>query len=269
MRNPFLPQTAKIIDIYPDAPGTKIFIIKPREKMNFHAGQFLEVSLPKIGEAPFAFCSSQYQNQKFKITVQQKGVLTESLFKLKKGSALGIRGPFGRGFPMQKLLHKNILLVAGGIGLAPLRSVIASIIDRRASYKKIQVFYGTRCSELRIFEKEFPDWEKNNIEIKVTLDQCDLKWHGDIGVITTLFEKYPIPKNAITFVVGPPTMYKFVLEKLKKLKFKDENIYLSLERRMHCGIGLCQHCSLTNGKYVCKDGPVFAWSEIKNLPNVI
>lgn len=269
MINPFLPQRAKIINIYQDAPGTKVFTIKPRKEINFQAGQFLEISLPEIGEAPFAFCSSQYQNKKFKIAVQEKGGLTASLFKLKEGDEVAVRGPFGQGFELEKFSRKNILLIAGGIGLAPLRSVIASIIDQRKNYKKVQLFYGTRCAELRIFEKEFCDWEKNNIEIRVTLDQCDLKWHGDIGAITNLFDKYSIPKNAIAFAVGPPMMYKFVLEKLKKLKFKDENIYLSLERRMHCGIGLCQHCSLTNGKYVCKDGPVFSWAELKDLPNAI
>lgn len=269
MHNPFLPQKAKIINIYNDAPGVKVFTLEPEKEIFFTAGQFLELSLPKVGEAPFAFCSSQYNSKSFQITVQEKGVLTYSLFRLKKRARVGVRGPFGRGFPLEKVRSQNLLIVAGGIGLAPLRSVIKSIIERRRVYKKVMLFYGTRCEEYRIFEREFPYWQKEGIQVKVTLDQCEPHWQGDIGVITTLFEKYKVPPKAVAFVVGPPVMYKFVLEKLKKSRFKEEDIYLSLERRMHCGIGTCQHCALVNGKYVCKEGPVFSWQEIKDLPNVI
>lgn len=269
MHNPFLPQKAKIINIYEDAPGVKVFTLEPSEKIGFQAGQFLEVSLPQVGEAPFAFCSSQYNPKKIQIAVQKKGVLTHSLFQLKKGDWIGVRGPYGQGFPLKECIRKNLLIVAGGIGLAPLRSVVKSIIDRRKTYKKVLVFYGTRCEEYRIFEKEFPFWRKKGIDVKVTLDQCQPEWKGDIGVITTLFNKYKVPKRSIAFVVGPPAMYKFVLERLKKLKFKDQEIFLSLERRMHCGIGICQHCALVGGKYVCKEGPVFSWKELKDLPDVI
>lgn len=269
MFNPFLPQKAKIIDVYLDAPQVKVFTLKPEKKTIFEAGQFLELSIPKVGEAPFAFCSSQYNGKQFQIAVQEKGIVTSALFHKHQGDYVGVRGPYGHGFPLKKLVHKNLLIVAGGIGLAPLRSVILSILHRRASYKKVQLFYGTKCEEYRIFEKEFPSWQKQEIDVKVTLDQCQLQWKGDIGVITTLFDKYKTVKHTLVFVVGPPVMYKFVLERLKRLKFKDDEIYLSLERRMHCGIGICQHCALPNGKYVCKEGPVFAWSEIKDLPDVI
>lgn len=269
MHNPFLPQKAKITNVYKEAPNIKVFTLAPEKEITFQAGQFLEISLPGVGEAPLAPCSSQYKTRKLQIAVQEKGVLTQSLFRLKEGSCVGIRGPYGRGFPLEKATIHNLLIVAGGIGLAPLRSVICSILDRRSSYKKVTIFYGTRCEEFRIFEKEFPAWQKRGIEIKITLDQCLPEWKGDIGVITTLFDKYKIPRNSIAFVVGPPIMYKFVLERLKKSRFKDDNIYLSLERRMHCGIGTCQHCALENGKYVCKEGPVFSWQEIKDLPNVI
>ncbi len=269
MRNDLLPQKARIIAVRREAPNVKVFTLKPERRLIFGAGQFVTLAIPEIGEAPFAPCSSQYQHHEFQIAVQEKGILTQFLFGLKKGRELGVRGPFGRGFPLERATQKNLLIVAGGIGIAPLRSVILSIIERRAAYQKVQIFYGTRCEEYRVFENEFSRWQQKHITIAVTLDQCLPQWHGDLGVITTLFDKYPLPKHAIAFIVGPPVMYKFVLGKLAKYKFKDEEIYLSLERRMHCGIGTCQHCALTNGKYVCQDGPVFSWAEIKNLPDAI
>jgi len=269
MKNDLIPQKAKILNVYRDAPNVKVFTIKSEKAIHFTTGQFTEVSLPGVGEAPFAFCSSQYDSKQFQITVQEKGILTDSLFKLKKGDLIGVRGPYGQGFPLEKVSQKNLLIVAGGIGLAPLRSVIKSIISKRRAYRQVQLFYGTRCEEYRIFEKEFPVWRKNKIDVRVTLDQCQPRWRGNVGVITTLFDRHKTLKQALAFVVGPPVMYKFVLGRLKKLKFKDKDIYLSLERRIHCGVGVCQHCVLVNGKYVCQDGPVFSWEEIKNLPDVI
>lgn len=269
MLNPFITQKAKITNLNQDSPQVKIFTLKPEKKISFDAGQFIEISLPKIGEAPFAFCSSQYNPETFQVAIQKKGILTNSLFNLKKNEFVHLRGPYGHGFPLEKFKNHDLLLISGGIGLAPIRSVIRSIIDRRKDYKKVTIFYGTKCEESRIFENEFPIWEKQNIHIKVTLNQCQPKWQGDQGVITTLFEKAGKITPGVAIAVGPPIMYQSVIAKLKELKFKDENIYLSLERRMHCGIGICQHCALANGKYVCKDGPVFSWAEIKNLPNVI
>lgn len=269
MRNDLLPQKAKIVAVRREAPNVKVFTLKPERRFVFQAGQFINLAVPGVGEAPFAFCSSQYNHYQFQIAVQEKGVLTNFLFGLKKGAQVGVRGPFGRGFPLERASQKNLLIVAGGVGIAPLRSVVTSIIERREVYRKVQFFYGTRCEEYRIFESEFPRWRQKKIDLEVTLDQCQPQWHGDLGVITTLFDKYPVLEKAIAFIVGPPIMNKFVLGKLQKHKFKDEEIYLSLERRMHCGIGICQHCALTNGQYVCKDGPVFSWAEIKNLPNVI
>lgn len=269
MRNDFLPYKAKIIHIYRDAPNVKIFTFKPTKEFTFQAGQFIELAVPQIGEAPFALCSSQYETEKFQVTIQEKGAVTRGISQLNKGASVGIRGPFGQGFPLDSGINRNILIVAGGIGLAPLRSVIKSILDKREAYQDIQILYGTRCEEYRIFEREFPYWRKKKIELQVTLDQCKPQWKGNIGVITTLFDQYKIVSKAMAFVVGPPVMFKFVLEKLKKLKFKDHDIYFSLERRMHCGVGTCQHCVLPNGKYVCKDGPVFSWEELKGVPNVI
>jgi len=183
MLNPLLPQRAKITDVRLEAPQVKVLTLKPRKEMIFEAGQFLELSLPGVGEAPFAFCSSQYNSNEFQIAVQEKGVVTSALFHKNQDSYVGVRGPYGRGFPLEKLIHKNLVIIAGGIGLAPLRSVILSILHHRSIYKKVQLLYGTKCEEHRIFEKEFPSWQKQGIDVKVTLDQCQPQWKGNIELL--------------------------------------------------------------------------------------
>jgi NAD(P)H-flavin reductase len=278
MRNPYLPKTAIIKKIQPQTSEVKLFTFKFRNKkdqMEFLPGQFVEIGLPGFGEAPFALCSSMQilrgstrqtkRRSDFQICVRKVGQLTEKLHDLRVGDSVTVRGPYGNGWPVTKI--QNLLLIAGGTGLIPLRPLIL----QAASYKPgvISLFYGAKSYNELLFKNEYKIWQKN-IDLYITLDNPHPKWEGDVGLITNLIEKQSsvISHQSSVFLCGPPVMYKFVLEKLKKLKIPDENIYLSLERRMHCGIGVCQHCAI-GSKYVCKDGPVFNWAEIKDIPEII
>ncbi|MEK9129901.1 MAG: FAD/NAD(P)-binding protein [Patescibacteria group bacterium] len=268
MINSYQLKTAIIKNIKSQTKEIKLFTLqfkKEEDQKNFFftPGQFIEAGIFGFGEAPFAICSSNLNENFFQICVRKIGQLTTRLHNCKIGDEIQIRGPYGNGFPEIKNLE-NLLLIGGGIGLIPLRSIIQTIGNTRQN--KIICFYGAKnCNDL-LFKNEHKQW-KNFLDLHITLDKPDSKWNGNVGLITTLFDKIDLQTMTThqlkAFLCGPPIMYKFVIEKLKELKIPDENIFLSLERRMHCGIGICQHCAI-DSKYVCKDGPVFNYKEIKN-----
>lgn len=343
MYNPYKTALVKIKDIKDEASEIKLFTLvfedkKEQKKFNPLPGQIVEIGFPGFGEGPFAPCSCGLQKIFFQICVRSVGQLTKKLHKLKIGDKLTMRGPYGLGtFPEN---DRNLLLIAGGLGLAPLRPLIqkytklpqsssdggarhetehpperlkfrqndsaelafsragktapeillrnitshsAKTADRQPSslgklppggasfkgegVKRIQLFYGVRSQKDMIFKDEYDEWKKY-IDLHITLDQQEKGWKGHIGLITTLLQDVKIVDNPIAILCGPPAMFKFILQELKKIGVKDEDIYMSLERRMHCGVGVCQHCAI-GSKYVCKDGPVFRWSEIKNIEGVI
>ena len=273
MLNLYQPQTVIIKNIKTQTKGVKLFTLQFKKKKDqknffFNPGQFIEVGVFGFGEAPFAVCSSNLNNVDFQICIRKVGQLTEKLHSLKNGDEIQIRGPYGNGFP--KIENSaNLLLICGGIGLIPLRSIIQTIQDQKQKENKGKVilFYGAKNYDELLFKDEYKQWEKF-LDLHITLDKPDPKWKGNIGLITTLFDK-PELKTILqttnyslqTFLCGPPIMYKFVIQKLKELKIPDENIFLLLERRMHCGVGICQHCAI-DSKYVCKDGPVFNYAEV-------
>jgi len=192
------------------------------------------------------------------------------LHNLEKGTIVGIRGPFGNGFPVESLEDKDILLIAGGIGLFPLRSLIQYITDRRELFNKVTLLFGARSPLERLFLDELDTWKNNpDIEYLETVDRGDKNWKGNVGVITTLIPKVDIdPRKTMAVVVGPPIMYRFVIGELKKRDIPDENIVMSLERRMKCGVGKCGHCQI-NGVYVCQEGPVFNLAQLRNLREAV
>ncbi len=264
MKNPYQPKTAIIRKIQPQASEIKLFTLEfknQKDRLEFIPGQFIEIGIPNFGEAPFAVCSRPGDIE-WQICVRQAGSLTTKLHTLKVGDMVTLRGPYGNGFPQIK--DKNLLLIGGGLGLIPLRPLILASGEKN---QKIQVFYGARHTKDLIFKNEYKLWEKS-VDLYLTLDKECPGWKGHIGLITTLFDDTKIIENAVAILCGPPVMYKFVLEKLKEANFADSDIFLSLERRMHCGIGVCQHCTI-GSKYVCKDGPIFRYDEIKNLPEAI
>lgn len=265
MKNPYQPEWAKILRIKEIGTGIKLYdlqLLGERKTLNFKPGQFVLIGLPGFGEAPFGICNDLAEKKFFQVCIFKIGKLTNQLDKLKVGDKVTVRGPLGQGWPKLPK-NKNILIVAGGRGILPLRSLI---LDKKRE-NKLQIFYGSRGLETLLFKDEIKDWQKTS-QVAVTLDKGKFGWRGYNGAITVLFDKEKIIDNAVAFLCGPPMMFKFALPKLKEYNFKDEDIYLSLERRMHCGIGVCEHCAC-GSYYVCQDGPVFQYSRIKKIRGII
>ena len=242
--------------------------------LNHKPGQFVEVSIFGIGEAPISVSSAPSKSPSFEIVVRKVGNVTLKLFEMSVGDKLGIRGPFGNGFNVKNLEKKHILFTSGGLGIAPMRSLINHVLDKdnRKKFKDITILYGSKCPDDILFMDEIEEWKKvDDVQCELTVDQCAEGecWTGCTGLITTLFPRIRLDKydskNTIAVVIGPPVMYKFVIQCLLTLGIPEENIFVSLERRMKCGVGKCGHCQI-NGVYVCKEGPVFNYSQIKNLP---
>jgi len=234
-------------------------------------GQFVGVSLLGIGEAPISISSSPSRsNGSFEICVRQVGTLTKALHSLNPGDTVGIRGPFGRGFPVEHFRGKDLLFAPGGLGLAPLRSLINEVLDHRAMFGRVLILYGAKHPSELLFKDELDHWmERKDVELYLTVDHADENWTGNVGVITTLFPKIQVhARNTVAITCGPPVMYRFVLMELQSLGIPEGNIWLSLERRMKCGVGKCGHCQM-NHIYTCLEGPVFSFSEIKHLEEAL
>lgn len=281
MRNHYSTHSVIITDIENQNSMVKLFTLKPDNKKDIKCitddkrmvkcwwpGQFILLSIPGFGEAPFAVCSSPTSYCEFQICVQKKGSLTSKLFGMSVGDKIYFRGPYGNGFPVSKMPKRNLLFVTGGLGLVPLRPLIQLVSNRAAEFGRIQLFSGCREEKMLLFRNEYENWRKN-IELSLTLDIANENWTGCTGLVTALFDKVPIAKNPVVIICGPPVMFSSVISRLKKKGVPESDIYVLLERRMHCGIGACQHCVLVNGKYVCKDGPVFNYVEIKDRPGSI
>ncbi|MBN2739018.1 MAG: FAD/NAD(P)-binding protein [Spirochaetales bacterium] len=235
-------------------------------------GQFVEISIPGIGEAPISISSAPSSSKKFEMVIRNVGELTSVIHGLNIGEAIGVRGPYGTTFPMDDLKGKSLLYITGGIGLVPARSAILHSLANRNDYKDITILFGCKDPSQRIFVDELSEWEKRpDVNFLETVDTAaNSNWKGNVGVITTLMPKLQNvnPDNTVAIVVGPPIMYKFVIMSLHDMGFTDDHIVVSLERRMKCGVGKCGHCQI-NHIYVCQDGPVFYFSDIKDLKEAI
>jgi sulfhydrogenase subunit gamma (sulfur reductase) len=240
--------------------------------LNQVPGQFVQVSVFGVGEAPISVSSSPTQKGTFQLCVRKIGSVTTGLHALNVGDKIGIRGPFGHGFDTEFLKGKDLLFVAAGLGIAPLRSLLNYVLDNRTDYGQVTFLYGCKEPRELLFGDEMIALEKrDDVEYKSTVDWCPENevWGGNIGVITTLIPQINFdPENTYAVVVGPPIVYKFVISDLKKRNVPDDHIILSLERRMKCGVGKCGHCQI-NQIYVCKDGPVFNYARIKGVPEAL
>ncbi len=265
----YLPEAAKITDVKSFTEKEKCFTIELADgkSIDHDPGQFVQVSVLGIGEAPISITSPPGIGNQFEICVRAVGTLTNKLHTLNAGDDVYIRGPFGHGFDkdiLEKLKGKHLLFVAGGIGYVPLRSLINKVLAEKDDYNKISILYGCKTPQERMFPDELTDIAAmgGNVEMLETVDLPDDGWKGNAGVITTLIPKVDINiDNCVAVIVGPPIMYKFVIMSLMELKIPKKNIYISLERRMKCGVGKCGHCQM-EGVYVCQEGPVFNYADV-------
>jgi NAD(P)H-flavin reductase len=232
----------------------------------FAAGQFNMLYMRGIGEVPISISGDPARPDVLVHTTRAVGAVTKAMRNLKKGDVLGVRGPFGVGWPVEPAVGHDVVIVAGGIGLAPLRPSIYHLLSRRDRYGKIVLLYGTRTPADILFRKELEAWRARlDVEVYVTVDRATERWHGNVGVVTKLISKAPFdPSRAIAMVCGPEIMMRFTALELEKRGIGTDHIYLSIERNMKCGIGLCGHCQF-GPTFICKDGPVFRYDTIKGL----
>jgi sulfite reductase subunit B len=269
----YLPTMVRLNKVEPMTELETLFTLELPDgaSLGNEPGQFVEVSLLGIGEAPISISSSPSRsNGTFELCVRRVGDVTNAMHRMQPGEALGIRGPFGHPFPLAKMKGKDMLFAAGGLGLAPLRSLINEVIDQRGLFGRVIILYGTKHPSEILFEDELAEWAgRDDVEFHMTVDRGSEDWQGNVGVITTLFPEISInPRNTIAATCGPPIMYRFVLMELLGKGIPETQIYLSLERRMKCGVGKCGHCQI-DGLYCCQDGPVFCYSDIKGLEEAL
>jgi NAD(P)H-flavin reductase len=237
----------------------------------FRPGQFAQVSLFGIGEFPASLPPSPTESETF-FTIRRVGSCTAALHELKPGDKFAVRGPYGNGFPMEDYYGQSLVFVAGGIGLIPLRSCIVYALANRDKYDRIQIFYGSKSPKELMYVANLREWEKSaGVECYLTVDSSADGWTGNVGVVGSLFKKPDVTvsvKNTTAFVCGPPIMFRFVIKDLFDLGFQEQNIVSTLERYMKCGVGKCGHCCIGTA-YVCTEGPVFTYEQIKKLGEVI
>ncbi len=237
--------------------------------LDHRPGQFVQVSVIGAGEAPISISSSPTRGPHLELTIRKMGKVTTALHGLKEGDAVGIRGPFGSSFDIGRFKGKNVLLIAGGLGMAPMRSLIQYVIDTRDLYREVTVAYGTKCPEEILFPEEIESWKRRGgLTVRETVDVGSPSWTGPVGLITTLIPPLDIRADTIVAIIGPPVMYKFVIGELDKKKVPHGNIAVSLERYMKCGVGKCGHCTIEH-LYCCLDGPVFWLNEIELLKGAL
>jgi NAD(P)H-flavin reductase len=262
--NPYYAIPIKIKKIIPETPTITTFVLDGKP-FDFLAGQFAEVTVPGIGEAPFTPSSSPYADI-LEFTIMKVGRVTSELFRLKEGDTIGVRGPFGKPYPLKEFKGKEVFIVGGGVGFAPLRSLFLALLHDIKDYKKIYIRYGARTPQDIAYKHQIPEWQKiNGVDMLFTVDVGDNTWKGRVGVVTVILDEIPVDvADAPSVVCGPPIMMKFVTQRLVEAGFMHKNIYLSMESNMSCGIGKCNHCRV--GKfYVCKDGPVLTWDDVKHI----
>jgi len=268
-KNIYQPVEAVVAGVTPETANIKTFTLKLNSPFSFRTGQFIEMTVPGLGEAPFTPSSDPGVSSAIDVTIMKVGTVTNKLHTLSGGEIVGIRGPYGAGYPLDKFKGKDILIVGGGVGLAPLRSLLFALFSDMDNYNKVVLRYGARTPADIIYKDALSEWgKKEKVDVLTTVDIGSPEWQGNVGLVTTILDNLPVDLNkAVAIVCGPPIMMKFVNLKLLDLGFKPENIYLSMEKSMSCGLGKCGHCRI--GKYyACKDGPVFTYEQLKNINDI-
>jgi NAD(P)H-flavin reductase len=269
VESPYIPRIARVADSrkftdketwvrieFPDGVG-----------IEYAAGQFMEVGVFGLGEAPISICSGPGHRHDLEMCVRAVGDVTRAIHALKTGDTVAVRGPFGNGFDMDTVAGRDLLFVAGGLGLAPCRSFIQAALDQRAKFNRVIILYGARTPADLLFPDDLAAWAKReDCEFLVTVDRGSETWTGNTGVITTLFRKMARidPVNTVAFIIGPSVMFKFAVLEALAMGMRKTNIYCSLERRMKCGLGKCGHCQIRD-IYVCQEGPIFSYADVIKL----
>jgi NAD(P)H-flavin reductase len=277
MKNPYLPLPMRLVKNFVETEDKLIhtftleFLNEEDEKsFQYLPGQFAEVSVFGVGEAPFGIASSPTEPGHLKFSVAKVGVVTTTLHQLPEGTILGVRGPLGNNYPIEEFKGKNLVVIGGGFAFTTLRSLITYILhpDHRGDYGELTVIYGARNPGLLLYKDELAEWEKrSDINLVCTIDRPVEGWNGRVGFVPAVTKEVaPSAENAYAVICGPPVMIKFTMPVLEELGFPPERIIMSLENRMKCGIGMCGRCNVGN-KYVCKDGPVFTRAQLNQLPN--
>jgi NAD(P)H-flavin reductase len=267
--NIYRPIRARLTDVIEESPSIKTFVLVPEEKFSFKTGQFIELSVDGVGEAPFTPSSSPLITEKLEVTVMKTGYVTDIMHMLKPGVFMGIRGPYGRGYPVETFFGKEVLILGGGCGLAPIRSLLYALESIKDKLEKVILCYGSKTPSDCIYKPLFDRLNNTEkFEAYRTVDKADEDWDGSVGVATSLLNKIKINiENSMAVVCGPPIMMKFGTLRLLEMGYRDEQIYLSMEKNMSCGLGKCGHCMMGEF-FVCKDGPVFTYDEIKHNPEI-
>ena len=266
-KNPYQSQKAVIEKVIPESPGIKTFVVRPENGFSFHCGQFAELTVPGVGEAPFAMSSSSTKPEILEFTIQSVGYMTSRIHEMKEGDTLGLRGPYGNGFPIKDYYGKEVLLLIGGVGFPPARTLLYSLLNEKDKFPRILMCYGARTPDDIVYKYQIEDFRKQ-IELHLTVDKADKNWKETEGVVTVLMDKVKVNlQNSVAVVIGPPIMMKFGTLKLLDVGYKPKDIYLSMERKMYCGIGQCRHCMIDH-YFICKDGPVFTYEQLKDLPDI-
>jgi len=267
----YLPRLARITEVRDETPDTRTFVLRLHDgtgpdTLPFVPGQFLELSVFGCGEAPFCIASSPTRPEAIEVTVRRTGQLTDALHALGPGDEIGLRGPCGNGFDLSSARGKDLVFVAGGIGLPPLRGLIWNVLDEREHFGRVTVLYGARTPSDLVYKNELADWgRRDDLELLVTVDRAEPGWEGNVGMVPILFDMTELrPATSLVYVCGPPIMIRFVIQDLLMRGFADDTVISTLERTMQCGVGKCNHCAIGH-RYVCRDGPVFSYRQIREM----
>lgn len=265
--NPYLPVRAEVEAVVDETPSIKTIRIRPERPVPFEAGQFVDITVPGIGEAPFTPSSSPSVTDTLEITIARVGRVTTALHALRSGDAIWVRGPLGEAYPLDRFKGREVLIAGGGCGVGPLRALIYRVLESPGDYDRILLRYGARTPDDVVFKAALDsDWRsRGDMDVLLTVDRPSPGWHGCVGVLPTILQPPRLdcrPGNGVAVVCGPPLMMKFTTMTLLERGYAPADIYLSMERNMSCGIGKCGHCRLGRW-YVCHDGPVLTYAQVE------
>jgi sulfhydrogenase subunit gamma (sulfur reductase) len=273
--NIYLPSIATVKEVRPETPDISTFVVtfddaELRDSFTYQPGQFAELSIFGVGECPIGIASSPTWKDRLEFCVRAVGTVTNAIHDLEPGDKLGVRGPLGNGWPTVEIEGKDLLFIGGGIGLPPLRSLIQYVLDNRERYGEVQIVYGARSPQDLVYKDELKEWEeRSDVDLAVTVDAGDETWHGPVGFVPPFLKEInPSPENRVAFTCGPPIMIRLVVEALEEMGYPYADIVTTLEMKMKCGVGKCGRCNIGD-KYICRDGPVFTFEELRGIPGAL